>query len=151
MKFARCRSDDFATMMISAGYVHDTQDRICSEPIKFVGLAWWRHQMETFSALLSICAGKSPVTGEFPAQRPVKRNFGVFFDLRQNKHRVNNGEAGDLICHRAHYNVTVMYTTSKPSLDTIMGWRLFSVKPLSEPQFKAQPFYLGPNVLNNIC
>ena len=28
----------------------------------------WRHQMETFSALLAICAGNSPVTGEFPAQ-----------------------------------------------------------------------------------
>ena len=29
--------------------------------------AWWRHQMETFSALLALCAGNSPVTGEFPA------------------------------------------------------------------------------------
>ena len=38
--------------------------------------------METFSALLSICAGNSPVTGEFPAQRPVTRSFDVFFDLR---------------------------------------------------------------------
>ena len=28
---------------------------------------WWRHQMETFSALLAICAGNSPVTEEFPA------------------------------------------------------------------------------------
>ena len=24
---------------------------------------WWRHQMETFSVLLAICAGNSPVTG----------------------------------------------------------------------------------------
>ena len=47
--------------------------------------AWWRHEMETFSALLSICAGNSPVTGEFPAQRPVTRTFDVFFDLRLNK------------------------------------------------------------------
>ena len=46
---------------------------------------WWRHQMETFSALLAICARSSPVTGEFPAQRPVTRSFGVFFDLRLNK------------------------------------------------------------------
>ena len=30
--------------------------------------------METFSALLAICAGNSPVTGEFPAQRPVRGN-----------------------------------------------------------------------------
>ena len=47
--------------------------------------AWWRHQMETFSALLAICAGNSPVPGEFPAQRPVTRSFDVFFDLRLNK------------------------------------------------------------------
>ena len=29
--------------------------------------------------------GNSPVTGEFPAQRPVTQSFGVFFDLRLNK------------------------------------------------------------------
>ena len=46
--------------------------------------AWWRHQMETFSALLAICAGNSPVPGEFPGQRPVTRSFDVFFDLRPN-------------------------------------------------------------------
>ena len=41
--------------------------------------------METFSALLAICAGNSPVTGEFPAQRPVMWSFDVFFDLCLNK------------------------------------------------------------------
>ena len=41
--------------------------------------------METFSALLAICAGNSPVPGEFPAQRPVTLSFDVFFDLRLNK------------------------------------------------------------------
>ena len=46
---------------------------------------WRRHQMETFSALLAICAGNSPVPDEFPAQRPVTRSFDVFFDLRPNK------------------------------------------------------------------
>ena len=46
---------------------------------------WWcRHQLETFSALLAICAGNSPVTGEFPSQRPVTRSFDVFCDLRLN-------------------------------------------------------------------
>ena len=46
---------------------------------------WWRHQMETFSALLAIWAENSPVTGEFPAQRPATRSFDVFFDLHLNK------------------------------------------------------------------
>ena len=48
-------------------------------------LPWWRHQMETFSALLALCAGNSPVPGDFPAQRPVTRSFDVFFDLPPNK------------------------------------------------------------------
>ena len=49
------------------------------------GRTWWRHQMETFSAWLALCAGNSPVTGEFSAQRPVTRSFDVSSDLRVNK------------------------------------------------------------------
>ena len=41
--------------------------------------------METFSVLLALCAGNSPVTDEIPAQRPVTRSFDVFFDLRLKK------------------------------------------------------------------
>ena len=41
--------------------------------------AWWRHQMETFSALLAICAGNSP------GHQSVTRRSDVFFDLRPNK------------------------------------------------------------------
>ena len=37
--------------------------------------AWWLYKMETFSALLALCAGNWPVTGEFPTQRPVTRSF----------------------------------------------------------------------------
>ena len=46
---------------------------------------WWRHQLKTFSVLLAICAGNSPVPGDFPAQRPVTQSFDVLFDLRLNK------------------------------------------------------------------
>ena len=42
---------------------------------------WWRHQMETFSVLLALCAG----TGEFPSQRSMTRIFYILFDLRLNK------------------------------------------------------------------
>ena len=45
-------------------------------------LSWWRHQMETFSALLAIYAGNSTVTGEFPAQKACSFDF---FYLRLNK------------------------------------------------------------------
>ena len=43
--------------------------------------SWWRHQMGTFSALLALCAGNSPVTGEFSSQRPMTQSFDVFFNL----------------------------------------------------------------------
>ena len=65
---------------------------------KFLWKSWWRHQMETFSALLAICAGNSPISGEFPAQRPVTGNGWV-----------NNRESGDLRRHRAHYDGIVMW------------------------------------------
>ena len=70
--------------------------------------SWWRHPMETISALLAICADNSPVIGDFPTQRQVTRSFEVFVDLRLNKGWVNTGEAGDLRRHRVHYDVTLM-------------------------------------------
>ena len=72
--------------------------------------SWWRHQMETFYALLAICAGNSPVPGEFPAQRPVTQIRALMFSLICTRINgwVNNGEAGHSIRHRAHYDVTVM-------------------------------------------
>ena len=39
----------------------------------------WRHQIETFSALLALCEGNPPVTGAFSSQRSVTRSFDVFF------------------------------------------------------------------------
>ena len=65
----------------------------------------WCHQIETYSVLLAICAGNLLVPGEFPAWRTVTRSFDVFFDLR-----LNNREAGDLRCYRAHYDVIVIST-----------------------------------------
>ena len=58
---------------------------------------WWRHQMETFSALLAICAGNS--RGALMFSLICTRINGW----------VNNGEAGDLRRNRAHYDVIVMH------------------------------------------
>ena len=46
-------------------------------------LAWWRHQMETFSALLALCAGNSPVNS--PHKGQWRGALDVFFDVRLNK------------------------------------------------------------------
>ena len=55
-------------------------------------VTWWRHQIETFSALLAICAGNSPAPGEFPTQRPVTRSFYIFLDLCLNKRLCKQSE-----------------------------------------------------------
>ena len=69
---------------------------------------WWPHQMETFFVLRALCAVNSPVTGEFPSQRPVTGSCDVFFDLCLNSSWVNNRDIGDLRHHRTHYDVIVM-------------------------------------------
>ena len=71
-------------------------------------MSWWRHQMGTFSALLAICAGNSPVTGEFPAQRPVTRSFDVSFELRLNKRLSKRSWGWWFKTLSPHYDVIVM-------------------------------------------
>ena len=71
---------------------------------------WWRHQMETFSALLALCAGNSPV----PVNSTHKGQWrGVLmFSLicAWINGWVNNrgAQAVDLRRHRCHYDVNVM-------------------------------------------
>ena len=60
------------------------------------------------SALLTICARNSPVTGEFPTQGLVTHSFHAFFDLRPNKRLSKLSWGGDLTRHRAHYDVKSM-------------------------------------------
>ena len=84
--------------------------------------AWWRHQMETFPALLTLCAGNSPVTGECPppppppphthththTQKPVTLRFDVFLDLRLNKRLSKQSRRRWFETAPAHHDVTVM-------------------------------------------
>ena len=69
---------------------------------------WWRHQMETFSALLALCAGNSSV----PVKSPHKGQWrgALMFSLIcvWINGWVNNREAGDLRRHLGHYDVIVM-------------------------------------------
>ena len=69
---------------------------------------WWRHQMETSSALLALCAGNFTGHCWIPLIKASDTKLWFFFDLRLNKRWVNNREVGDLRRHRAHYDVTVM-------------------------------------------
>ena len=84
--------------------------------------AWWRHQMETFSALLAFSAGNSLVTGEFSAQRPVKRSFGVFSLICAWINAwVNNRGAGDLRRHRVNHDVILMVCMRKNRISNILA------------------------------
>ena len=72
--------------------------------LSVIAFTSWRHQMETFSALLDLCAGNSPVTGESPSQRPVMRSFMFSLICAWTNGLVNIRDAGDLRCHPTHYD-----------------------------------------------
>ena len=63
-------------------------------------IPWWHHQMETFSALLAICAGNSP----------DQWHGALMFSLISAwiYGWVSNREASDLRCNHTHYDVIVM-------------------------------------------
>ena len=82
--------------------------------------------------------GNSPVTGEFPPQRPLTRSFDVFFFIYAWINGwVNNGEAGDWRRHRAHYEFS-NYDITPIAIRNQLWWN-FSFLPISHNniQFKA--------------
>ena len=90
--------------------------------------SWWRHQMETFSALLALCTGNSPVTGELPSQRPLTQNFDVSLICALNTRLSKQSWAGDLRRHRPNYDVVVMMMSGHGNILRINGpsWREFT-------------------------
>ena len=100
----------------------------------------WRHQTEKFSALLALCAGNSPVSGEFPSQRPVTRIFYVFFDLCLNK-RLSKQSRGwwfetPFYSSWRHCN----YTHNPPRIMWNSSW---SMKPASLAMLQQASWPLG--------
>ena len=69
---------------------------------------WWRHQMETFSALLALCAGNSRSTVKSPHKG--QSHGALMFSLicAWTNSWVNNRESGDLGRQSAHSDVSVM-------------------------------------------
>ena len=96
----------------------------------------WRHQMETFSALLAICAGNSPVPGEFPAQRPVTRALMFYLIFAWINGWVNNREAGDLRRHRADYEIIVMIPP-----DTCAWWWYWDSGMCKQTNTNFRPYF----------
>ena len=73
--------------------------------------AWWRHQMETFSTLLALCAGNSPGPVNYSHKSQWRGTLMFSLICAQINAWVNNREAGDLRRHRGHYDVNVMAIT----------------------------------------
>ena len=88
-------------------------------------------QMENFSALLAICAGNSPVSGESPAHRPVTRSFDVFFYLRLNKWLSKQwwGWWFGTLSHPLwrHCNVTTILCTNQ-LITPVCAWKVLFLK-----------------------
>ena len=77
----------------------------------FLQYPWWRHQMETFSALLALCAGNSPVSCEFPSKGKWRGALMFSLICVWINGWVNNRKSGDLRRLCANYDVTVMPTS----------------------------------------
>ena len=78
-----------------------------------LGYLWWRHQAENFSTLLAFVRGihRSPVNSPHKGQW---RGTLMFLICSWTNGWVNNRDAGNLRCHRAHYDVTVMCSWCVP-------------------------------------
>ena len=102
----------------------------CLISVHHIVSSWWRHQMETFFALLALCAKNSPVTGEFPPQRPVTRSFDVFFYLHQIKRLSEQSWGWWLRRHRAQYDDNIMYWPLSWRDITVFGsfWLFLSLR-----------------------
>ena len=78
--------------------------------------------MEAFSALLALCTGHSPATGEFPYQGPVTRSFDVSSICAWMNGWINNHDASDLRRHCVYYDVTVMLKRKQCCLGACVIW-----------------------------
>ena len=95
-------------------------------------MPWWRHQMETFSALLALCAGNSPV----PVNSPHKGQWcgALMFSLicAWVNDWVNNRKAGDLRRHRGHYDVNVIHVYNLKSICNVFELSRFLLSLLRQ-------------------
>ena len=83
--------------------------------------------METFSVLLALSAGNSPVTGEFPHKGQWREALMFSLICTWINGWVNNREAGDLRLHHANYDVTVMSLDARPSTSKMINQRFLKV------------------------
>ena len=100
------RSQTCTTLVEVAGFYSANTYVDCTTRFMYIVLvlSWWRHQMQTFSALLAFVRG----IHRWPVNSPHKGQWrGALICARINGW-LNKREGGDLRRYRAHYNVTTM-------------------------------------------
>ena len=111
----------------------------CTEPS--VCKSWWRHHMDTFSALRAICVGNSPIhKGQW------RRALMFSLICVWINGWVNSGGAGDLRCYRAHYDFIVMSFT----FHAVLAEWLFCLCECTSTICLLAPFTLGRPVFLGI-
>ena len=83
--------------------------RLTVFPVEIRLYPWWRHQMETFSVLLACVRGIQQSALDSPSKDQWCRALMFLFCVWTNGW-ANHRDAGDLRCHCAHYDVTVMHS-----------------------------------------
>ena len=98
-------------------YIYMSFNEVCAANSEMLTslMPWWCHQMETFSALVAICAGnhRSPVNSPHKGQCPGASMFSLI--CAWINAWVNNREAGDLRRYCSHHDVTVMANMANTS------------------------------------
>ena len=92
----------------SVGWNQHIHKPLAHECFYSLGLSWWRHQMETFSALLVFCAGNSPITVNSPHKGQWRGALMLSLICAWTNSWANNRDAGVLRRHGAHYDAIVM-------------------------------------------
>ena len=122
--------------------------KMCSEICHFTPvvdlmptLSWRRHQMKTFPVLLALCDGNPPPQVDSPHKGQWRGALMLSSICAWTNGWANNRAAGDLRCHRAHYNITVMivtgaccYNNNLPTTTNLVPWHLsvFSGKHITQ-------------------
>ena len=111
-QFCIVHCDTMIPMLAQQGFALAPHDmtRYC----KHHDMSWWRHQIETFSALLAIVRGIQRSPGNSPHKGQWRGALMFSLICVKINGWINNREAGDLRRYRAHYDVTVMYDKGGP-------------------------------------
>ena len=120
---------------------------------RFYGIFMVTSSNGNISALLAICEGNPPVTGEFPSQRPVTRSYEVFFDPRlnerlskQSRRRWFETPSPSLWCHCNVYKTLKRWWNIILPVLFIVSWQAVS-------DISALPYMIhaGPDLIQVRC